>query len=139
VEHDLERFVSAQADMHEAVLRELRSGAKTGHWMWFVFPQIAGLGTSEMNRFYAIGSLAEAQAYLAHPVLGRRLRECAGIVAATRGKTASDIFGATDERKLHSSMTLFHLAAPDEAVFRDVLDRFFEGRLDPATTGRLPR
>jgi uncharacterized protein (DUF1810 family) len=139
VDQDLERFVSAQAGFHEAVLRELRAGAKSGHWMWFVFPQIAGLGTSEMNRFYAIASLAEAQAYLAHPVLGPRLRECAGIVAATRGKTASDIFGATDERKLHSSMTLFHLAAPDEDVFRDVLDRFYRGRLDSGTTDRLSR
>ncbi len=134
----LERFVTAQSGIYEAVLRELCAGAKASHWMWFVFPQIAGLGLSEMNRLYAIASLAEAQAYLAHPVLGPRLRECAGIIAATRGRTAVAIFGATDARKLHSSMTLFHLAAPGELVFRDVLDRYFEGRLDSGTTDRLP-
>ena len=90
-----------------------------------------------MNRLYAIASLAEAQAYLAHPVLGPRLRECAVIVAASRDRTVCDIFGGTDARKLHSSVTLFHLASPEEPVFRDVLDRFFEGRLDSGTTDRL--
>lgn len=136
---NLERFVEAQAGVYEAVVRELRAGYKATHWMWFVFPQIAGLGSSEMNRLYAIASLAEAQAYLAHPVLGPRLRDCAGIVAATRDTTASAIFGETDARKLHSSMTLFHLASPEEPVFRDVLDRFFAGRLDSGTTDRLPQ
>jgi len=139
MDHNLERFVTAQDRVYETVLRELRAGAKTSHWMWFVFPQIAGLGSSEMNRFYAIASLAEAQAYLGDPVLGPRLRECAGIVAATRGKNACDMFGWTDAKKLHSSMTLFHLAAPGEAVFSDVLDRYFEGRLDSGTTDRLPQ
>jgi len=137
--HDLERFVAAQAGTHEAVMRELRAGVKTGHWMWFVFPQIAGLGRSETSSFYAIGSLEEAQAYLAHPVLGVRLRECAGIIAATRGRSASDIFGAVDARKLHSSMTLFHLAAPEVPAFSDVLARCFGGRLDSGTTDRLAR
>ena len=139
MDYDFSRFVTAQNDDFAAILAELRAGRKTTHWMWFVFPQIAGLGISEMNRFYAIGSLAEAKAYLGHPVLGQRLRDCAGIVAATRGRSAEDIFGATDARKLHSSMTLFHLAAPDESVFRDVLAGCFEGRLDTGTTDRLPK
>ena len=137
--NNLQRFIDAQAPVYEQVVAELSAGKKTSHWMWFVFPQIAGLGSSEMNRLYAIASLAEAQAYLAHPVLGPRLRDCAGIVAATRDTTASAIFGETDARKLHSSMTLFHLASPEEPVFRDVLDRFFAGRLDSGTTDRLPQ
>ena len=99
--------------------------------MWFVFPQVAGLGQSEMSRLYAIASLDEARAYLDHPVLGPRLRECAAIVLATQGRSAEDIFGGIDAVKLRSSMTLFHRAAPDEAVFREVLDRFFGGDRGP--------
>ena len=97
--YDLERFVSAQEHLYHAVLAELRAGRKTGHWMWFVFPQVAGLGQSEVSRFYAIASLAEAQAYLAHPVLGPRLRECAGIVAVARAASAEDMFGPHRRRE----------------------------------------
>ena len=134
---DLERFVVAQEHVQPDVLRELRAGRKTGHWMWFVFPQLAGLGHSEMARFYAIGSLDEARAYLAHPVLGPRLREVAGVVAATTGRTAVEIFGSVDALKIRSSMTLFHRAAPDEPVFRDVLVRLCDGVADPETDRRL--
>ena len=135
--YDLERFVTAQEGMYPGVVSELRAGRKTGHWMWFVFPQVAGLGMSEMSRRYAIGSLDEAVAYLDHPLLGPRLREYAGIVLATEGRSAEAIFGGIDATKLRSSMTLFHRAAPDEKVFRDVLDRFFDGVADPATDERL--
>jgi uncharacterized protein (DUF1810 family) len=106
--------------------------------MWFVFPQIAGLGQSQMSRAYAIGSLGEARAYLAHPVLGARLRECARVVAETPARSAEDIFGAIDAVKLRSSMTLFHRADPSEPVFKKVLDAYFEGTLDAATESRLP-
>ena len=135
--YDLERFVAAQDRVYHGVVAELRAGRKTGHWMWFVFPQIAGLGRSEMSRDYAIASLDEARAYLDHPVLGSRLRECAAIVLATKGRSAEDIFGGIDAVKLRSSMTLFHRAAPDEGLFAAVLDRFFGGAADPATEERL--
>jgi uncharacterized protein (DUF1810 family) len=135
--YDLERFVAAQEGVFRGVVAELRAGRKTGHWMWFVFPQVAGLGMSEMSRLYAIGSLDEAVAYLDHPVLGPRLRECAAIVLATQGRSAEAVFGGIDAVKLRSSMTLFHRAAPGEAVFREVLDRFFGGIPDPATDERL--
>jgi len=136
---DLERFVVAQQGIYNGVVRELRNGRKTGHWMWFIFPQVAGLGMSEMSRHYAIASLVEARAYLEHPVLGRRLRECAGIVAATTAGTAGEIFGEVDALKLRSSMTLFHRAAPDEPVFRDVIVRCFGGITDDSTDVRLAR
>ncbi len=134
---DLDRFVSAQARVYEGVLDELRRGRKTGHWIWFIFPQVAGLGSSSMSQHYAIGSLDEARAYLAHPVLGTRLRECAGIVLDTQGRTASDIFGSLDAMKVRSCMTLFHRAAPDEPVFAQVLERFYGGVADEATDARL--
>jgi uncharacterized protein (DUF1810 family) len=136
---DLERFVTAQDErgVYAAALAELRRGRKTSHWMWFVFPQIHGLGLSAMSRKYAIASMAEAAAYLRHPVLGPRLIECTEVVAQTRGRTAEEIFGGIDAQKLHSSMTLFLHAAPDEPVFRVVLDRYFEGTTDPATDERL--
>ena len=105
--------------------------------MWFVFPQIAGLGMSEMSRRYAIASLDEARAYLAHPVLGERLRTCAGVVATSDAPSAEHIFGGIDTQKLRSSMTLFARAAPDEPVFQAVLDHYFNGHHDPATDGRL--
>lgn len=130
---DLERFVVAQEGGYPGVLRELRAGRKTGHWIWFVFPQMAGLGQSELSRFYAIGSLAEARAYLAHPVLGLRLHECASIVAGSGARTAQDIFGWLDAKKVRSSMTLFHRAEPDDPVFRAVLDRHYGGVPDPGT------
>ena len=135
---DLDRFVLAQRPpVYDDVLAELRRGQKTGHWIWFIFPQVAGLGRSEMSRYYAIASLEEARAYLAHPVLGPRLRECAGIVAAMTGRTAEQVFGPVDAVKVRSCMTLFHRAAPDEAVFREVLDRFYGGMPDPATDERV--
>jgi uncharacterized protein (DUF1810 family) len=134
---DLDRFVSAQASTYSAALGELQSGRKTGHWMWFIFPQVAGLAPSPESRLYAIASLAEARAYLAHPVLGARLRECAAAVLATEEMSALVIFGATDTKKLRSSMTLFHRAAPDEPLFKNVLDRYFDGVPDSATDERL--
>ena len=133
---NLERFVTAQEPIYTEVLDELRAGRKTGHWMWFIFPQIIGLGHSPMSERYAIRSLAEAQAYLAHPLLGARLRECAGLVLEITGRTAEEVFGPIDARKLRSCMTLFHRAAPDEALFRQVLDRF-AGSADPLTDAIL--
>jgi uncharacterized protein (DUF1810 family) len=135
--HDLERFVLAQQGVYDGVLDELRRGRKVGHWIWFIFPQIVGLGYSAMSQRYAISSLDEARAYLAHPILGSRLRECAAIVLATTGRTALEIFGSTDAMKLRSSVTLFHRAAPDEPVFAQVLERFYDGRADDATDARL--
>jgi uncharacterized protein (DUF1810 family) len=133
----LDRFVAAQSHVYAGIVEELRNGHKVSHWMWFVFPQIAGLGRSDIAQHYAIESLQEALDYLAHPVLGARLRECAGIVLGTRDRTAIEIFGSTDAMKLRSSMTLFHRAAPDERVFADVLDRYFGGVPDPATDALL--
>ena len=136
---DLDRFVLSQAPIYDEVLQELRGGRKTGHWIWFIFPQIAGLGYSETSRYYAISSLDEARSYLVHPVLGPRLHECAGVVAATEGRTAEQMFGPVDAMKVRSSMTLFLRAAPGEAVFRQVLDSFFGGAADPATDRLLGR
>ena len=134
---DLERFIAAQEGVYAGALGELRRGRKTGHWIWFVFPQLVGLGRSEMSRRYGIESLAEARAYLEHPVLGARLRECASAVLATRGATADQIFGPLDATKVRSSMTLFHRAAPDEPLFAEVLERFSAGRADEATDALL--
>ena len=135
---DLERFLAAQAGVYETALAELRRGRKTSHWMWFVFPQLAGLGRSVMSRLYAIASLDEARAYLAHAVLGPRLRQCANAVLdAPAGRSAEDILGSVDAVKLRSSMTLFHHAAPDDPLFARILDRFFAGAPDPATDALL--
>jgi uncharacterized protein (DUF1810 family) len=133
----LDRFVDAQDGVYERALGELRAGRKTSHWMWFVFPQIAGLGFSAMAQRYEIDSLAEARDYLAHPVLGPRLRECAEAVADIDGRSAEQIFGGIDAVKLRSSMTLFHRAAPDEPVFARVLDKYFDATPDPATDERV--
>ena len=134
----LERFLTAQEGVYEAVVAELRAGRKTSHWMWFVFPQIAGLGYSPTSRTYAIASLAEARAYLAHPVLGARLIECATILLGLPGgRTAEQIFGGIDAQKLYSSATLFMRAAPGEPAFRQVLDRYFGGIPDSATDERV--
>jgi uncharacterized protein (DUF1810 family) len=135
----LERFVAAQdrGGTYQRAVAELRAGAKVSHWMWFVFPQVAGLGMSAVAREYAISGLAEARAYLEHPVLGSRLVECAGIVAATDGKTAEAIFGPVDAMKLRSSMTLFGAADPDQRVFAGVLRKYFGGVADEATLARL--
>jgi uncharacterized protein (DUF1810 family) len=132
-QYDLERFVAAQDSVIDRVRAELRRGRKTSHWMWFVFPQLAGLGSSSTARTYALSGLDEARAYLAHPVLGPRLRECAELVAAVQDRSASEIFGYPDDLKLRSSMTLFARAAPDTAVFTEVLDRFFDGEHDRRT------
>jgi uncharacterized protein (DUF1810 family) len=134
---DLERFVQAQEGVYDGVLDELRRGRKTGHWIWFIFPQAAGLGRSPTSQQYAIASLAEARAYLEHPILGTRLRECASLVLEVPDRSAHDIFGELDALKLRSSMTLFHRAAPDEPLFRQVLERFFDGIVDAATDERL--
>jgi uncharacterized protein (DUF1810 family) len=133
--YDLGRFVTAQdtGGTYRHATAELRRGRKTSHWMWFVFPQIAGLGQSPTSRRFAICTLDEARAYLAHPVLGPRLIECAGIVAETQGRTAEQIFGDLDAQKLRSSVTLFLRAGPGLPVFARVLDRCFDGLPDPAT------
>lgn len=135
--YDLQRFVRAQEPVMEQVMAELRAGAKRSHWMWFVFPQIAGLGHSEMARRYAISSVDEAKAYLAHPVLGDRLRNCTGLVNAVKGRSAEQVFGYPDVLKFHSSMTLFSCVGPDDEVFRQALAAFYEGRRDKATLDRL--
>lgn len=130
---DLQRFRDAQDGVYEGALAELRAGRKTGHWMWFVFPQLAGLGRSETAQHYAIASLDEARDYLADPVLGARLRECASALMAVQGRSAEEILGGIDAVKLRSSMSLFHRAAPDEPLFRQVLDKYYGGAPDPAT------
>ena len=135
--YDLERFVSAQEQVIDRVKRELRGGRKRSHWMWFVFPQIAGLGRSEMAQRYAIESLEEAKAYLAHPVLGPRLRECTELVLDIEDRTANEIFGSPDDLKFRSSMTLFELAAEDGTLFADALNRYYDGDRDPKTLNRF--
>ncbi len=135
--YNLQRFVQAQAPVFEQVLNELRNGRKHTHWMWFVFPQITGLGRSEMARRYAITGIAEARAYLEHPVLGPRLEHCAKLIEPQLQRTARHIFGAPDDLKLQSSMTLFALAAPERPIFQEVLDSFFDGSLDRLTLAKL--
>lgn len=127
----LGRFVEAQTATYDGALAELRRGQKTGHWMWFVFPQIAGLGRSPTARFYAIADLDEARAYLAHPVLGPRLVEAVEAINALPGRDAHAVFGAPDDLKLRSCLTLFHVADPDEPAFRRALDKYFGGMVDP--------
>ena len=134
--YDLQRFVDAQAATYDTALRELRAGEKRSHWMWFVFPQVAGLGRSATAQHYAIGGAEEARAYLAHPVLGPRLTECAAVLTGLDTTDAVAVFGSVDAQKLRSSMTLF-AAVSDDPVFAAVLDRFFDGQADPATTARL--
>jgi uncharacterized protein (DUF1810 family) len=134
---NLERFVDAQIGVYDTALAELRAGHKRTHWMWFIFPQIAGLGHSAMAQRYAIRSADEAAAYLAHPVLGPRLRACAAAVASHHDRGVDEIFGHPDNLKFHSSMTLFADVAPHEAIFQTCLDQFFDGRADPATLDRL--
>jgi len=135
--HDLQRFVDAQATVIDRVRAELARGRKRSHWMWFIFPQIAGLGFSAMAQRYAIGSLDEARAYLNHPVLGPRLEDCTRLVLAADGSTASDIFGWPDDMKFRSSMTLFAQAAPDRPVFAEALRKYFDDEPDPETLKRL--
>lgn len=135
--YDLKRFVDAQDRVFTQVLLELHKGEKVGHWMWFVFPQIAGLGRSQTARIFAISSRREAEAYLQHPVLGPRLRECSRAVSRVEGRSAHDIFGDPDELKFRSSMTLFANVAADKRVFGEALERFFGGRPDAFTLQKL--
>ena len=139
--HNLQRFVDAQAGVFNQVLTELRAGRKRSHWMWFIFPQIAGLGSSDMAQHFAISGRDEALAYLAHPMLGPRLRECTELVNQvshrTPDRTIAEIFGYPDDLKFHSPVTLFATVAPGEEVFRAALDKYFAGKPDPATIARL--
>ena len=134
---DLERFVMAQAPIIDDVRRELRDGRKRSHWMWFIFPQIAGLGRSETARMFAISSRGEAEAYLRHPVLGPRLQTCSRAVCLVEGRSAHDIFGDPDELKFRSSMTLFANVAVDDSVFEEALEKYFGGRPDILTLRKL--
>jgi len=135
--HDLNRFALAQSGCYEQALSEVRNGHKRSHWMWFIFPQIEGLGLSARSQHYAIRSLEEARAYLRHPVLGPRLTECMDAVLSVEGRSANAIFGSIDEMKLRSCATLFSCAAPDAAVFDQVLAKYFGGDRDPDTLRRL--
>jgi uncharacterized protein (DUF1810 family) len=135
---DLKRFVDAQARVYGSVVEELRAGRKRGHWMWFVFPQLRGLGSSPMAAHYGISSLEEAGAYLRHDLLGPRLHECTRLVNRVQGRSAGEIFGSPDDLKLCSSMTLFARATDDNEDFVALLDRYYGGRQDPLTVARLP-
>ncbi|MDD1611341.1 MAG: DUF1810 domain-containing protein [Methylococcaceae bacterium] len=132
-EFDLTRFIEAQADSYATALSELKSGQKHSHWMWYIFPQLDGLGHSEIAKYYAIKSLAEAQQYLNHPVLGKRLLECTAAVLAVEGRTILDIMGFPDNLKLNSSMTLFAHIANSNPVFIAVIDKYFAGKQDVKT------
>ena len=134
---DLERFVDAQAGSYDRALAELRAGRKTGHWMWWVFPQVAGLGMSDTSRAYAVADLDEARAYLRHDVLGPRLRECCRALLDLEDVSATRVLGGIDAMKLRSSMTLFAAADPAEPLFTDVLDRFYDGEGDERTVRLL--
>ncbi|TWO70591.1 DUF1810 domain-containing protein [Caenimonas sedimenti] len=131
--HQLERFVAAQAPMIEAVRAELRAARKTSHWMWFVFPQLTALGRSQMARHYGLASVEEARAYLAHPVLGPRLRECCTLMLQAPGHDAHAILGSPDDLKFRSCVTLFGLAEPAEPLFAQCLRKFYGGQADPRT------
>lgn len=134
---DLERFVDAQAATYERAMAELRAGEKRSHWMWFIFPQLAGLGASEMAWHYGLSGAAEAEAYLAHPVLGPRLIECTEAAMALQDLTAQQIFGSVDAMKLRSCATLFASVSEDGSVFHRLLERFFDGKPDPITRSML--
>jgi uncharacterized protein (DUF1810 family) len=134
--YNLARFVDAQGPVYERVVAELRNGRKQSHWMWFIFPQIEGLGSSPMANKFAITSRAEAQAYLEHPILGPRLRDCTRLVTGVPNRSIEDIFGYPDDLKFCSSMTLFAAVAADNKDFTDALDRFYGGKADPATQKR---
>ena len=141
---DLQRFLDAQADVYEQARSELAAGKKRSHWMWFIFPQIRGLGSSPTAQYFAISELDEAVAYLNHPILGARLRECTQLVNAVQGRSVSEIFGYPDDLKFHSSVTLFAQAATrgnpagarDDQVFQDALAKYFAGKGDQATLNR---
>ena len=131
--YNLQRFVDAQAGDYERALAEIRGGRKRSHWMWYIFPQLDGLGVSSMARHYAIKSLAEAEAYLGHPVLGPRLHEIAEAALSVEGRTAHEIFGSPDDLKLRSCATLFELVSPPGSVFGRVIDKYFHGERDSST------
>jgi uncharacterized protein (DUF1810 family) len=136
-QYNLKRFVDAQQLVFEQVVSELRAGHKTGHWMWYIFPQICGLGSSSMARAYEISSLAETEAYLRHPLLGPRLRQCAQLVVDASRRSISEIFGYPDDLKFRSSMTLFRYADPQAAVFKQALDKYFGATADARTLEKL--
>jgi uncharacterized protein (DUF1810 family) len=133
----MRRFTEAQEPVYDQVLAELRAGQKRSHWMWFIFPQIAGLGSSPTSRHFAISGRDEAAAYLSHPVLGARLKECVGLLLRLTGRSAHAIFGSPDDMKLRSCLTLFAAVAPEEPVFGKALEHYFGGQPDPATLERL--
>ena len=135
--YDLQRFVEAQSEVYPQVYSELLAGQKRTHWMWFIFPQIRGLGSSPMAMRYALASLDEARAYLAYPLLGARLRDCTALTLAVKNKAVDEIFGYPDDLKFHSSMTLFAQAAEGESLFTQAIDRFFEGTMDRGTLQRI--
>ena len=135
--HNLQRFIDAQNGIFEQVREQLQLGRKTGHWMWFIFPQIQGLGHSDLARRFAIGSCEEAGAYLEHEILGRRLRECTRLVSLVDGRSIREIFGSPDDVKFHSSMTLFAHATPNNKVFMEALKKYCGGEFDRATLERL--
>jgi uncharacterized protein (DUF1810 family) len=137
--YNLQRFVAAQQPVYGNVLAELRAGRKQSHWMWFIFPQIRGLGHSDMARKFAISSLEETDAYLRHPILGPRLRECSGLVMATEGRTINEIFGHPDDMKFHSSMTLFSQTTEENEIFKQCLHKYFAGKMDSQTLAQLRR
>lgn len=137
--HNLRRFIDAQNPVYQQVCAELKAGHKRGHWMWFIFPQISGLGSSPIANEFAIKSVAEAEAYLRHPILGPRLRECARLVTSVEGRSIDQILGYPDNLKFRSSMTLFVHATSDNQVFMDALRKYFEGGFDPLTVDRLDR
>lgn len=135
--YNLKRFVDAQKPVFEQVRAELSRGRKTGHWMWFIFPQIQGLGFSETAQYFAISSQAEATTYLEHPILGPRLRECTRLVIQIQGQSIDRIFGHPDNLKFQSSMTLFARTAAENGIFLDALKKYFGGKFDRATMDRL--
>ena len=135
--HNLQRFVDAQDPGYERVCAELRNGQKVGHWMWFIFPQLRGLGYSPMATTFGISSQQEAEAYLKHPILGLRLKECTRLVNAVEGRSINQIFGSPDDLKFRSSMSLFASVAPEHQIFKDALQKYFGGELDPLTVQRL--
>jgi uncharacterized protein (DUF1810 family) len=137
--HDLNRFVQAQEGVYERALAEIKSGRKRSHWMWYIFPQFDGLGFSPTAQLYAIKSVAEAEAYLSHPVLGPRLKECAEAVLSTQGRTAHEVFGSPDDMKLRSCATLFARVSPPGSVFARLLDKYYQGEPDDKTLALLQR
>jgi len=136
---NLQRFVDAQSQEFESVLLELRNGAKRGHWIWYIFPQLAGLGRGWNSDFFGISSRAEAEAYLKHPILGQRLRDCTAIVNSLEGRSIDAIFGGIDSVKFRSSMTLFAAIGPDRQLFAHALEKYFSGKEDPLTLDVLRR